>query len=288
MARRKQQQRLLKKILLIGGALVGVQVGLIVYFSQSGPAGSIKEEIATQVKGLSGLTPERREKMRVQLAIDDFRASQGRLPKTLSELTPTYFDSIPKDPNTNKPYSYAIEGKKYSLGEGGAPLGKGVVAASSDGGPPTAEEQEVLLASLDSSVDSDPFLYEPTGKRDPFQPVDLSKGGSEQDCKEFPLACFDIGQLRYSTYLQFGDDPRGMVEDITGVGHPVRIGTRIGRNDGEIMEILPDKITVVEKLVDVTGQTSTRAVAMPLSSKMEENRGGGGRGRATGAQQRRR
>lgn len=272
MARRKKQKRLLKQIVVIGGVLVAVQIGLLVYFSQSGPERSISDEINEQVNGLKGLSPDRRERMKVQLAIDDFRSKQGRLPKSLSELTPVYFKAIPKDPATNKPFAYSVQGRKYSLGEA-ASAATATVLASSEGGPPSAEEQEILLASLDATTESDPFLYDPTGKRDPFAPVDFSKGLGEQDCKNFPLTCFDLGQLRYSTYLQFGTEPRGMVEDATGIGHPVRVGTKIGRNLGEIAEILPDKITVIEKLVDVAGQVSTRVVPLPLTAKIEGERG---------------
>jgi type IV pilus assembly protein PilP len=286
-ARRKKQKRLLKQIVVIGGVLMSVQIALLVYFSQSGPERSISDEINEQVSAIKGISPDRRERMKVQLAIDDFRSKHGRLPKSLSELTPVYFKAIPKDPATKKPFAYSVQGRKYTLGEAASAV-TATILTSSEGGPPSAEEQEILLASLDATAETDPFLYDPTGKRDPFEPVDFSKGLGEQDCKNFPLTCFDLGQLRYSTYLQFGAEPRGMVEDTTGVGHPVRVGTKIGRNLGEIAEILPDKITVIEKLVDVAGQVSTRVVPLPLTAKVEQDRSARRSGSASNSNVRRR
>jgi len=263
---RKNKPAILKRILIVGGALLLVQAGFIIYFQQDGPPASMKEEIDKQVKAVANLTPQRRDQMRIQLAIDDYRAKQGKNPKSLNELVPLYFVSVPKDPDTGKVFAYSEKGGKYTLGQAQGTAAVLTVAGIADDGPPTPEEQAVLLASLDSPVDDQMFVYDSAGKRDPFRPFDISVKPSE-DCARFPLTCYDVGQLRLSTVLLSTEEPKAMVDDASGVGHIVRKGAKIGRNNGEVSEILADRLRIVETLIDVTGQATSRVVELPIKSK---------------------
>ncbi len=262
----------------MGGALVLVQAGFILYFRQDAPPASMKEEIDKQIKSVPNLTNQRREQMRIQLAIDDFRQKQGHNPKSLTELVPVYFDSVPKDPDTGKAFAYTEKGGKYTLGQPSGAGPKVAVAGLSEDGPPTAAEQTVLLASLDSPVEDQSFVYDASGKRDPFRPFDLSVKPNE-DCEKFPLTCFDVGQLRLSTVLLSNEEPKAMVDDATGVGHIVRKGSKIGRNNGEVTEILADRIRIVETLVDVTGQATSKVVELPIGKKEDKPKGAASRTR---------
>jgi Tfp pilus assembly protein PilP len=274
---RKNKPAILKRIAIVGGALLLVQAGFILYFQQDAPPASMKAEIDKQIKSIPDLTPQRREQMRIQLAIDDFRQKQGNNPKSLAELVPVYFDAVPKDPDTGKAFAYSEKAGKYTLGQ---TSGATVVAAAglADDGPPTAAEQAVLLASLDSPVDDQSFVYDSSGKRDPFRPFDLSVKPNE-DCEKFPLTCFDVGQLRLSTVLLSNEEPKAMVDDATGIGHIVRKGSKIGRNNGEVTEILADRIRIVETLVDVTGQATSKVVELPIGKKDDAPKGSGSRSR---------
>ena len=51
---------------------------------------------------------------------DTFRLAQGRAPKTLDELVPTYLDAVPIDPFDNQPLRYRLQEKGfvvYSIGD---------------------------------------------------------------------------------------------------------------------------------------------------------------------------
>jgi hypothetical protein len=57
--------------------------------------------------GLAGLSGKEKNAMRVLgLDIDQFKAANGRLPKTLEELVPGQRDAVPLDPRTGKPWTY--------------------------------------------------------------------------------------------------------------------------------------------------------------------------------------
>ena len=57
-----------------------------------------------------------------------------------------------------------------------------------------------------------------------------------------------------------------MVEDATGRGYTVRIGTKIGNNGGKIVSIEEDRINVVETTVDFTGEVHKNPVVMNLQT----------------------
>src|SRR5207253_1095589 len=46
----------------------------------------------------------------LRLALSDFHREHGRFPKSLSELVPTYFAEVPRDPSTGGEFAYFPEG----------------------------------------------------------------------------------------------------------------------------------------------------------------------------------
>jgi len=82
--------------------------------------------IEETVAGLEDLDPVQRVKLKIRMALADYLVSHRRLPETLDELVPLYFDRVPVSPKSGKPFRYFREpgdGRKYYLldeGEEGA------------------------------------------------------------------------------------------------------------------------------------------------------------------------
>ena len=283
MARKSGKNRkgsLVKKVLIVGGTLIVLQVGLILHFQQTTNPTNIRDEIGRQVDKTAGLSAERREQLRVQLAITDYRRNNHKFPASLDELRPLYFEQIPIDPATGAPFKYVVEGTRYILGE----PQKKAASPSQGGGLATStadlalDEQSALIASLDVSPVSSGYVYEPAGKREPFRPFDLSPKVMDDPTKT-PLERYDIGQLKLTAVIAGTEFPAATVENQAGKGFIVRKGTKIGLFSGEVVEILPDRIKILETSTDFTGQKKTNVIEMVLRTKeFEDMRGRTGSG----------
>ncbi len=63
-----------------------------------------------------------------------------------------------------------------------------------------------------------------------------------------------------------------MVEDGGGKGYMVYVGTLIGMNGGRVIQILPDRVIVEEKLDDSKGKEKSHRVALKLHKEEGEGR----------------
>ena len=129
------------------------------------------------------------------------------------------------------------------------------------------DEYKHRLEKLLSPVD---YHYVAAGKPDPFRPffrtemkkATVAKAKSapvKPERCDTPLECMDVGQL---TLVGIVIEPDGtnlaMAQDASGIGYTLRVGTRIGYNQGEVVSITRDKVVVKEKVEDLKGQPTFR------------------------------
>lgn len=271
------KKNLTKKVLVVGGVLGAIQGAAIMYMSSmSTPDQTPQQSIETAVSKLTDLPAERREMMKVQLALADYMAKhQGTPPQTLAELMPTYFQTLPIDPSTNKPYRYTVDGKRYLLGEKtSASVKPNAITAP---GLPEAKKtltpkeldsaREELFAVLTQDDSQKSPAYDPAGKKDPFKPFDIAPKGDLNGSKT-ALESMPLEKFTYSAYLE-SDEPKAIIETSEGRGYTVKKGTKIGLNSGEITDIFPSKIVVVETIVDFTGEKQSRTFEIPIGVKAD-------------------
>lgn len=220
-----------------------------------------------QVKRTAKLDPAQEQLVRVQLAISDhIAASNGVPPQSLQELVPKYFDQVPTDPATGEAIKYERAGLSYRLGAetSGSTFGQtsNVDAAKGKQGELAAGIAEDFVNP--NTMQLDDFVYDPAGKRNPFEPFDFSNKVAVDETLP-PLQRYTLGQLKVTAVLS---DTKGLataiVEDAVGKGYAVKVGTKIGSSNGVIESIEKDRINVVESFTDFTGKTTTNAVVMKL------------------------
>jgi Tfp pilus assembly protein PilP len=101
--------------------------------------------------------------------------------------------------------------------------------------------------------------------RDPFRPTTLrSKVSAPKRANLSPLERLDLGQLKIVGIVWDIKEPRAMVEDSSGLGYVVKVGTPIGNSDGKIKEIHREQVIVEEFYEDAYGARKKRAVSMKL------------------------
>jgi type IV pilus assembly protein PilP len=269
----KRKLSVAKKIIFVGLFLIVVQA-IILLILNKGEAFSPMEAIDNEISKLTGASHRRKEEIRLQLVINDFRSKhQGQAPKALAELVPTYYQTVPIDPETGKPFAYRLENGRPLVGD--PAIVKTVDTKGQKRKAPeidksvSDEEQQLLIASLSDQPDEAAFVYDPTGKRDPFRPFNLTSK-SDNDQNKTPLERYDLGQLKVTAILTFGEEPRAVIENNAGVGFSASKGTKIGPNGGEIIEILQDRIVILETSVDFTGEKRTEKIEMRIRTKDQE------------------
>lgn len=118
--------------------------------------------------------------------------------------------------------------------------------------------------------------YNSTGKTDPFIPL---VGGTDQSDKKesekptrilTPLEKMDLGQIRLVAVMSSGDEYTAMVEEASGKGYIVDIGTYIGRNSGTVDRIENDRIIIKETTRNFLGEIKEQYHEMKLHKQGNE------------------
>ncbi len=112
------------------------------------------------------------------------------------------------------------------------------------------------------------YVYDPSGKRDPFRSFILTVDNERKDSRG-PLEQFDLAQLTVVAVVWGTDRPRAVVADPSGRGYIVREGTYMGKNEGRIIEIADNALTVKETYVDYFGETTSKDVTMRVRGEKE-------------------
>ncbi|MBL0712928.1 MAG: pilus assembly protein PilP, partial [Desulfosarcina sp.] len=107
--------------------------------------------------------------------------------------------------------------------------------------------------------------YNPVGKLDPFKPLfkEEPKPKEEKLARpkkperpRTPLEKLDLGQLKLTAIVFSKKRPRAMVEEATGKGYVVEIGTPIGIERGQVTDITRDRIVIEHLKTDDFGNTA--------------------------------
>jgi type IV pilus assembly protein PilP len=112
---------------------------------------------------------------------------------------------------------------------------------------------------------SDAFHYHPRGMLNPFVPF-ITPGTTAPEFAPMDEGTLPPGPQRPLTPLQkmsLGEIERGLraillgemgkralVEDAAGKGYIVQVGTLMGKNDGVVVDILPDRLVIQERFWD--------------------------------------
>ena len=131
-------------------------------------------------------------------------------------------------------------------------------------------------AGLDLSAPSyasagDSYVYDPTGKRDPFRNFMWERPDRLREAElQGPLEQFDLMQLSLVAVVWKTGSARALVEDPAGESYIIAEGSRVGRNEGRVVSIDDGVVVVKETYVDYLGQETTKDIEM----RMRRNEGG--------------
>ena len=137
-------------------------------------------------------------------------------------------------------------------------------AVGSEENKPVMKEPEKspeTLVPVDLNQETELSHYDARGKIDPFIPliqetVEETPAVEETGPKRIltPLEKIDLSKIRLVAVLQMQDRSIAMVEEASGKGYEVKIGTYIGKRQGRVAEIKDASIVVKEPVRDFKGQ----------------------------------
>jgi type IV pilus assembly protein PilP len=106
------------------------------------------------------------------------------------------------------------------------------------------------------------YSYDPKGKLDPFQPlfttvaqqrmaVAKKKGKKKEKTLPLtPLQRIGLSQLKLVGIIVSPSGNKALVEEPSGKGYIISKGTYVGRNFGQVTEVLDDRVIVEEEVED--------------------------------------
>jgi type IV pilus assembly protein PilP len=113
------------------------------------------------------------------------------------------------------------------------------------------------------------FIYDPTGKTDPFKSFIAIQEEMEEKKKRKPrtyLETVDLSQLELSVIITSPKGNWAMVRDSKGLGHVIKKGTFVGTNGGVIYEITDKAVIIREEYRDFRGRKKFKDIPKKLPS----------------------
>jgi len=110
------------------------------------------------------------------------------------------------------------------------------------------------------------YSYDPTGRRDPFEVLlAVRKPGIVSNEPLTPLQKVDLGQLRLIAVIVGKGAPMAMVSAPGGKSYILKKGIKVGRNNGVVIGIDPDGVSVQENYYDLAGEVreSVQKIELP-------------------------
>ena len=135
-----------------------------------------------------------------------------------------------------------------------------------------AQIRATELETSDDMFDDTGPPYEARSVLDPFVPLIQEKNAVPPKDREpdkprrmlTPLEQMTLSQVKLVAVVMGENLKVAMVEDATGKGYEVRIGTYMGKNEGQVVDIQSDRILIREMVVDFKGIVTERFEELKL------------------------
>lgn len=137
----------------------------------------------------------------------------------------------------------------------------------------TAPVKGAVSGIADDKTISEPkgFVYNPMGKRDPFQTLmEMSKSKELSSQEETPLQKYALNQLRIIGVVWGKGEPQAMVVAPDGKSFILKKGVKVGKNDGIVIDITKEDVLVEERIFDFSGTSRSINQKIPLPTTKKE------------------
>lgn len=113
------------------------------------------------------------------------------------------------------------------------------------------------------------YVYSPAGRRDPFMPIIIKEEKKGLAGAKTPLERFPVNEFKLAGIVWGGLGYHAMLEGPDGKGYFIRVGTKIGPNQGIVKKITQTTMIIEEKYKDPTGEINRKEITIELRKKQE-------------------
>jgi len=136
-----------------------------------------------------------------------------------------------------------------------------------------AKREQIVAVDGNANVREMSVGYDPKGRVDPFIPLLQEKEVLTPDIDDkpkrmlTPLEKLSLSQIKLVAVILMENRQLAMVEDATGKGYEVMIGTYMGKNSGQVSKINQSSLVVTEYVKDYKGIRQTQFQEIKLHKK---------------------
>ena len=145
---------------------------------------------------------------------------------------------------------------------------------------PVPEQADIKPVDHEAAQ-TDQRIYDPSKRLDPFLPLyrsDQDSASVSQPTKskrkkrtpQTPLERISLDQLQLRAIIRASSGNRALVEDSSGKGYIIRIGTYMGLNSGIVNQITPESVIVEEEIENLMGELVLQNTEMKLQKPAGE------------------
>jgi type IV pilus assembly protein PilP len=113
------------------------------------------------------------------------------------------------------------------------------------------------------------YAYSPAGRRDPFMPIIIKEEKKGAAGAKAPLERFPVNEFKLAGIVWGGLGYHAMLEGPDGKGYFIRVGTKIGPNQGVVKRITQTTMIIEEKYRDPTGEINRKEITIELRKTQE-------------------
>ena len=95
-------------------------------------------------------------------------------------------------------------------------------------------------------------------------PTTVSIESGSKGKKILPLEQFEVNEFELVGIVTGSGINKAMVQDLTGKGYFIQVGTRIGKMGGKVIRISEKEVVIREPFQDFLGRKSSRIIALKL------------------------
>jgi type IV pilus assembly protein PilP len=108
------------------------------------------------------------------------------------------------------------------------------------------------------------FEYNRIGKADPFRSFEWERLVNLDDLHGGPLEQFDVSQLSVVAVIWKTGNAKALIQDPSGQGYIVGMGTAVGKNEGMVTLIDDNLVIVKESYEDFLGNVTKKDIEMRI------------------------
>ncbi len=95
-------------------------------------------------------------------------------------------------------------------------------------------------------------------------PTTVSIQATTKGKKVLPLEQFEVSDFELVGIVTGSGIKKAMVQDLTGKGYFIQVGTRIGKMGGKVTRITGKEVVIEEPFRDFLGRRSSRVITLKL------------------------